>query len=84
MAVQSKQLTVSNSSGPLKIKPFEFKNLNPTTTTSHPIVLIGKKPTGKSWIIKEILYNNNTAKNNISKLEEINELASLINTKLHL
>ncbi len=92
MAVQSKQSADYNSpkqpvktytSGPLKIIPFDFKNLNPNT--SHLIQTIAKRPTGKSWVVKDILYHNDLSNvNNKAKSEEMDELASLINTKLHL
>ncbi len=95
MAVQSKLPDVSNfskqsySSGTLKLKPFDLKKINQTIASASPLILpIAKKPTGKSWIIKDILNNNNLSNPanaiNVSKLVEINELANLINTKLHL
>lgn len=97
MAVQSKASVTNspnssdytNHNGTLKIKPFEFKNINHTSTTSHPIVLIGKKPTGKSWIIKEYLYNNNLINSNLIFNQTNNEftiekLLNLIKTKFHL
>ncbi len=93
MAVQSEQSADYNSpkqpvktytSGPLKIIPFDFKKID-LTTASHLMQKIAKKPTGKSWVVKDILYHNNLSNvNNIAKSEEMDELASLINTKLHL
>ncbi len=86
MAVQSKlpevfksseQFEKYHSSGTLKLKPFNLKNI----PSSSPIPAIAKKPTGKSWVVKDILYHKNSA-SNISK--EMNELANLINTKFHL
>ncbi len=86
MAVQSKQpdnsLEKSKQtypSGTLKLKKFDFKNLNLTNT----IVTIAKKPSGMSWIAKDILYHNDLVNTNNME-EEIDKLSNLINTKLHM
>ncbi len=92
MAIQTKLPNVSNSSeqsyssGTLKLKKFELKNLN-STTASHLIPIIGKKTTGKSWIYKDILYNNNTTNGNqinSNKETSVDEITNLIKTNLSL
>ncbi len=88
MAVQSKLPEVSNSSqqskqtyssGTLKLKPFDFKNLN---QVSPSILKIAKKPTGKSWVVKDILYNNNQTFGNSEPT--LKELENFMKIHFHL
>jgi hypothetical protein len=93
MAVQFKASVTNSPSyayhgSTLKIKPFEFKKPNITIQKpSHPIVLTGKKPTGKSWINKDFLNHGNQADTIAKKTKiepTIEELEYIINTKFHL
>jgi hypothetical protein len=77
-------LTQSGQSSKLKIKPFEINKLD---IPPHLISMIGKKPTGKSWIIKEILYYNNPINTIVTKTNTeptLEELENLIKIHLHL